>query len=779
MKHCGYAAASSARAVCHVNWMVSEGMANPSFDIGPAVPGRVIVLFLVWILLSPSVARSTVHAKSPEHESSNEKRPVNVRDSIRMTTIGNPYYWEGVPSRGLVAQFSPDRKKFLVILRRGNLERNTNEYSMLLWHTADIFRSSEPTTLLTLSSSSNRPAIHDVKWLRDDDTVTFLGERPGEQQRLYRFSLGTRVLQKFRGSPARVLAYGTTSKGDRFACLVEKPVGRLFDAKARREGVPVANQHLAKLLLGEKGPDWGPDRLLFFQSEDGTAHTISGNRITEFWLSPNGRYIASLSRVADMPIKWREYSDPELQKAMAISWAPGQYTWVTRYELIDTSTGAVRVLLDAPEKSGDTELAWAPDSNSVVITNTYLPLDTAHGRERDERLSVSFTVEVNLRTGDLTPISRQALRLSAWDSMTNLLVFELGRDNDTGASGQRVFCLKVKGQWESRLSSDDRPQVVLEEAPNEPPKIVALDQATNRRSLLLDLNPQFRGLAFGKVEEIEWKCPDGHQVKGGLYYPVHYEPGRRYPLVIQTHWWNPHRFWIDGPWTTAFAAQALAGKDILVLQTDEEYTEMGTTKEISREVGRFEGAIDYLDRHGLIDPDRVGIVGFSRTCLFVKYALTHSRYHFAAAAVTDGIDAGYFQYMVSANDKPAYAFEADGINGAAPFGQGLATWMQNSPGFNLDRVQTPLRILAVNPTSILWEWEWFAALTRLGKPVEMIVLQDADHILQKPWDRLVSQEGSVDWFAFWLKEEEDPDPSKKAQYLRWHLLRDLARSERR
>jgi hypothetical protein len=31
----------------------------------------------------------------------------------------------------------------------------------------------------------------------------------------------------------------------------------------------------------------------------------------------------------------------------------------------------------------------------------------------------------------------------------------------------------------------------------------------------------------------------------------------------------------------------------------------------------------------------------------------------------------------------------------------------------------------------------------------------------------------VDWFCFWLKGEEDPDPDKAEQYKRWRELRKL------
>ncbi len=99
--------------------------------------------------------------------------------------------------------------------------------------------------------------------------------------------------------------------------------------------------------------------------------------------------------------------------------------------------------------------------------------------------------------------------------------------------------------------------------------------------------------------------------------------------------------------------------------------------------------------------------------------------------------------------------------------------MENSPGFNIDNVHTPLLISALRPDSVMIEWEWFAGLTRLGRPVEMLYIHNGSHNLEKPWDRMVSQGRNVDWFSFWLKGEEDPDPAKAEQYARWRELRKL------
>ena len=192
----------------------------------------------------------------------------------------------------------------------------------------------------------------------------------------------------------------------------------------------------------------------------------------------------------------------------------------------------------------------------------------------------------------------------------------------------------------------------------------------------------------------------------------------------------------------------------------------------------YDGAIDLLDRKGLIDRDRIGITGFSRTYWYVTYALTHSKHHFAAADITDGVDYSYFQYMLYSNLTRTWAGELDRVNGAPPFGKGLLKWLKVSPAFLMDKVETPLRIQNLYPASLLSSWDWFSGLTTLGKPVEMIYIPEGAHILEKPWQRMISQQGSVDWFCFWLKGEEDSDPAKAEQYKRWHNLRVLRPDDR-
>ena len=87
--------------------------------------------------------------------------------------------------------------------------------------------------------------------------------------------------------------------------------------------------------------------------------------------------------------------------------------------------------------------------------------------------------------------------------------------------------------------------------------------------------------------------------------------------------------------------------------------------------------------------------------------------------------------------------------GAAPFGEGLQQWLKRSPGFNLDKITTPLLINAEGRGDNLLEmWEPYAGLRYLHKPVDPIILNTDEHVLTNPAVRLASQGGSVDWFRF-------------------------------
>jgi hypothetical protein len=110
---------------------------------------------------------------------------------------------------------------------------------------------------------------------------------------------------------------------------------------------------------------------------------------------------------------------------------------------------------------------------------------------------------------------------------------------------------------------------------------------------------------------------------------------------------------------------------------------------------------------------------------------------------------------------------------APPFGSGLGEWIRKSPVFNVERTNAAVQIVALGKNSLISMWEPYARLRYLNKPVDAVMLNDDEHRLTNPRARLASQGGTVDWFRFWLKDEEDSGSEKGSQYRRWRKLRDL------
>jgi dipeptidyl aminopeptidase/acylaminoacyl peptidase len=675
-----------------------------------------------------------------------EKRPVTVADAIRMTTLADESYFKGGSSKGRVAHFSPDGEQFVVVLRKGKLEQNTNEYSLLLYGSKAAFRAPKPTLLLTMSSFSNRDAIRNVNWLDDNETIVFLGENAGQSPQVYALDVKTKRLNQLTKHVSLLVNYAISGDGQKILFAAEPlPKKKINTETSRGAGMVITAQSLDSILAGDcysYKPNLVEGAELFLKVEKEAEKRIPVQDVIAndgfLSLSSNGRYGVFEAMVRDVPEDWREYQDESVSESFNEKRLKGAASTISRYILVDTESRTTRPLLNAPETGGAPK--WRPDSQAILVPQTLLPLNVPDPAEREARKKNRYNVQVNLISGEISKLTEE--------------------DSPEGYTVSQRF------------------GVTLEENINTPPRIYVTDLKTEQKSLVLDLNPQFADLDFGKVESVSWKATDGHEVVGGLYFPRDFDPQKRYPLVIQTHGFNPERFWIDGPWSSAFAAQPLASAGFVVLQVGvakdgDEAKYVNTEMEGPRAMAAYEGAISYLDARGIVDCDRVGVIGFSRTVFTVGYTLTHSKYRFSTATLVDGIDAGYFQYIAFSSSFAALSEEFEQINGGPPWGNSLATWIKTAPGFNMDKINTPLRLVALGPASVLEMWEWFSGLSRLQKPVDFMYLPNAPHLIVKPSDRMVAQQGLVDWFRFWLKSEEDSDPVKGEQYARWRALRKL------
>jgi hypothetical protein len=187
--------------------------------------------------------------------------------------------------------------------------------------------------------------------------------------------------------------------------------------------------------------------------------------------------------------------------------------------------------------------------------------------------------------------------------------------------------------------------------------------------------------------------------------------------------------------------------------------------EASCEVSGFESGARQLATDGLVDLGSVGYIGFSRSCWYGAEMITNGSLPLKAAVLADGVTLDYLQFIL-------YGVDFRREIGVKPFGEGLQTWLKRSPGFHLDNVTAPV-LIPVEAKGAITMWQLYNGLRYLKKPVEMIAMNTDEHVITNPRERMASQSLSVDWFRFWLKDEEDPDPAKAEQYKRWRELKKL------
>jgi dipeptidyl aminopeptidase/acylaminoacyl peptidase len=750
-----------------------------------------------------------------------EARSVTTRDAIEMTVPADPIFADEPWAHERVAQFSPDRGRFVVVLSHGDVNANTNWCEILLWLVADLRKGEfRPRTVAKLGSSSNVAAIRQVVWSSDNVTIWFVGGNQGEKQQVYSLDTDTGAIRRITNHPTNVLAFSHDASGTRIAYLAERaPVG-IWNERTRRTGIVASafpSTNLSGFVLGYEDAGVLYDRNefatmdLFFADSGVTTKlstkrklppAIAGALESNFALSPDGKHVIIATDVplSEINVSWRALDDRSIRNAFAYNATDGKtvangigqakWSYIEGYEILDTQTGRSRVLLNAPLSSDGRAFRpiWASDNESVVLSGLYLRPEQSN--IYDERPIASRatrqTVQVHLSSGTIEAVGEKCYRALEWNRESNELTclsptnHPDGIARVPGAGGSWYANLtsryqRTDGGWKAVRGSgvlNGDIKITVREDMNTPPKLFVRKGADASESLLLDLNPQFDELVFSKAEEVSIGWARGRKTMAGFYPPLNFIAGRRYPLVIQTHGWTKEQFQIEGFSTTGYATQALAARGLAVLQvSDIVYGDHDDPKEeLNNAIAIYRSAIAFLDRRGIVDPHKVGLLGFSRTGDYLTWVLTQDPRLFAAASTAEST-LGYVSFM---SRQGGASFDISSLYGGPPIGRHLSTWLKYSPSFHLDRVRAPLRInVLCAPLFLPTAFEWFEGLTLLHKPVEMVMLESGEHEIVKPGERMTVSGGNVDWFDFWLNDHEDPNAGKSEQYARWHKLREL------
>jgi dipeptidyl aminopeptidase/acylaminoacyl peptidase len=472
--------------------------------------------------------------------------------------------------------------------------------------------------------------------------------------------------------------------------------------------------------------------------------------------------------------------------------------------LYDLNSGQVSMPLSSPYFMDG---QWAPDSRSYVkvalapVSSEWERADLDKGTPNSH---ITHLFSVNVGSGRVSEILHRAeTNPVGWTKAGDIIV----RD----PAGTLTTLKNIADHWNpidtrrilpagaapyAPLVSDGERVVMEYEDASTAPQIAAFDLRSGHTWTVVKLNPQFDEFVLPKTEPLTWTTSTGYTAKGLLLLPPDYDPQRRYPLVIESgSILYSGEFVCDSgeSHVPSFARGILADAGVIYLMRnwpgiDDWKTNYypkgypGQIAEAAFQQDMTESAVKVLDQRKMIEPTKVGLIGFSRGGWYVEYMLTHSHIPFLAASATDNVLYSMGEYWYSNNEKMARMEQ--GMYGGAPAGKSLKNWLDYSISFNLDKVHTPLLMEVMGygkeytnpdapPDNVAVHNEIFVGLSQLHKPLEYYYYPNEQHKPEHPQARIASLQRNVDWFRFWLQGYERPNPEDPDQYKRWEHLREL------
>ncbi len=292
---------------------------------------------------------------------------------------------------------------------------------------------------------------------------------------------------------------------------------------------------------------------------------------------------------------------------------------------------------------------------------------------------------------------------------------------------------------------------------------------------LTDFNPDLDVRRLGRVTPFVVHNAASTPVNAYLVHPPGFQTGVRYPLVVATYGFRG-KFVLQGEWHSTFPAQVLASHGYLVLLLNRPMPlgqsivgNPAKARDIEgpQMLSTVEAAIDGLVHEGIVDPDRIGLYGWSHGAFIVEFMLTHSSRRFRVASLGEGGDykpGGYWKF-----GDTSWPDIYGNIFGGPLSAKTVQAYLEFSPGMCFERIDTPLLMEFIGGS--ISGLETFVPLRHQRIPAEMVLYDGELHNFVMPVARFASMQRKVDWFNFWMLGKEDPDLAKAEQYARWRKMK--------
>jgi len=650
------------------------------------------------------------------------------------TTEKDAWSIEDVITRESASAFdlSPDGKWVVWVKSRPSKEKDT--------FVNDLYLSSlkeDKTIRLTRSEDSDRSPA----WRPDGKMVAFLSNRKGKEK-----AGGQQVwlINPFGGEPWRLTS-------------IEKGV-RSFRWLDSERMVILAREksYLRESQLKEKKDDsivvedlesFYPTRLFEFTIKGEKLRRLTENvlPINSYALSHNGRWVVTVH--AGSP----HGPDPKNK--------PKYFLW-------DLTEGNSKEIFPDPlfYPGG---FAWAMDDSGFYFRRT---------RTSDyvnEGPGASFLYWYDLESGEYAEVPLE----HDWGLARSFGVTKDGFVAALAAGHKYLFARYTRngGVWKKEmlqadgiehlqnlgLADDGETAVAVFSWADDPPRYYGCKLVGARLEGLKEfvrLNEGLRKKKMARYEVITWTGALDEKVEGILYYPIGYEEGKKYPIVLSIHGGptGVDTIYFSDRWSTY--PNLLAGKGAFVLKPNyhgsgnygQAWAEsIGKGKYYDLEVPDIIAGVDMLIDKGMVDPERQGIIGWSNGAILgIALVLAHpDRFKVVAPGAGDVNWSSDYGNCAFGPTFDNYYF------GGAPW-EIPEVYIKKSPLFQLDKVKTPwIVFFGTEDTNVPTEqgMEQFRALQLIGKaPVRYIMFPGEPHGLRKLTHQRRKMEEEIAWLDKYL-----------------------------
>ena len=409
---------------------------------------------------------------------------------------------------------------------------------------------------------------------------------------------------------------------------------------------------------------------------------------------------------------------------------------------------------------------WTKDDRYVLVYDHYdvwqlspdgaTAVNLTQGAGRAAKVEMRY---VTLDREEHTIDPAKPLLLHAEDSMTHATGFYTVKIGDKAAP---VKLMMGEKDYSNPMKAKDADVYVLTaQTYTQFPDLLVTDSSFSNLKKVSDANPQAAGLMFGTDELISFENVDGVKLQGILYKPENFDASKKYPMIVYLYEklsQNVNHF-VDPKPMDSINISYYVSNGYLVFTPDIVY-QTGYPGQSALKC--VMAGVNSITAKGFVDEKNIGIQGHSWGGYQIAYMVTQTN-RFKAAE-----DGAPVANMISAYDgirwgpgRPRqFQYEATQSRiGGTPWQYPLR-FIENSPIFMVDKVQTPLLIIA-NDADDAVPWyqgiEFFLALRRLNKEAYMFTYNGEPHHLRRRPNQKDYAIRMAQFFDYELKGAPEPE----------------------